>query len=184
MALPDGCGKSINPPSVPTPDFIVSLLDNSVQNPTDNLEQRFIFAINNEAQKHITLDSGKTYTFLLQFSCNHAFVITEDPEFGALAYIEGITGQFGCLHQFTTLTLKVDNNTPTSLFYQCALHPNMGGNITVVKDPVPSGNDITNDSVNNIGTVIGLAIAFVIVALVAIFLIIYIFRKMKLGTRS
>jgi len=72
----------------------------------------------------------------------------------------------------------VDNDTPEKLFYQCALHPNMGGNITVVKAQLPSGNDVINDSANYKGAVIGLAIAFAIVALVVIFLIIYIFRKM------
>jgi len=72
----------------------------------------------------------------------------------------------------------VDNNTPTSLFYQCALHPNMGGNITVVHTPPPNPGNANNQT----GAVIGLAIAFVIVALIAIFLIIYIIRKVSGGT--
>jgi len=104
MALPDGCGLPISPDGN-QPDFIVTLLDNAVANPTDDLEQRFLFAVNGEAQKEIQLTAGNTYTFYLQISCTHAFVITEEEEFGSLVYpSDGISGQFGCLHQFTTLT--------------------------------------------------------------------------------
>jgi len=102
-------------------------------------------------------------------------VITQvfDFEFESGIYDVGVIGgQYGCLQDNPIMKFTVDSSAPSLLFYQCALHPNMGGNITII--PAEANEVEPTDQ----SAVIGLSIAFALVAMSTVVLLIYIFRKL------
>jgi len=171
MALPDGCGLPIQPPETQTFDFVVTLVENNNTGDSDAEENRYVFAVNGVQQPTLNLVYGETYSFFLQISCVHAFVISTVPEpvMNPPAY-PGIASQLGCLHQNPIVTFMVNQSFPSSLFYHCELHPNMGGNITIAAGN-PSG---AADMLSSRET--GLSVGVGILAVICVILIIFVVK--------
>jgi hypothetical protein len=157
---PDGCGAPIPPPpDLETYDFIVTMVKNNNTGPTDSLENSFLLAIDGIPQKPLFLSYG-TYTFFAQISCNEAFLFT--AELDETAPIS-INGQYGCLHQNPVVTLKIDEDSPSVIYYDSGLHPSMGGNITVVQPSAPAP---TYSSSVVIGISVGLGLLVILLVIV------------------
>jgi len=142
MAVPDGCGMAITPPQPTQPyDFLVTLVPTSPNNALFGLENDISFAIDGFDGATILLTRGRNYTFFTQTSCSHAFFIATTPDIVIPPFAPAYTNvinQFGCSEQNTYVTLIVDDTTPSSLYYQCAFHNFMGGNISIVAS-LPTG---------------------------------------------
>jgi len=164
---PDGCGAPITPPpNLNTYDFVVTMVRNNDTGPTDALENAFLLAIDGVPQKALTLTYG-TYTFFAQISCNEAFLFTAELDDTAPI---SLNGQYGCLHQNPVVTLKIDQDSPTIIYYDSGLHPSMGGNITVVQpQPGPNNGETTYSSTVVIGISAGLGVAGLLLIIALIF---------------
>jgi len=155
MALPDGCGKAIAsiPPTQPY-NFLVTLDRTLPTNPLFGLENEFTYSVDGVNGGTVYVQRGKTYTFFVKASCNHAFYISTSPDIMippfAPAY-DNVVNNFACLQQNPYVTLTVDSTTPSSLFYHCGMHLFMGGNITVVDvlPTVPDTNAVFPSNVNH-----------------------------------
>jgi len=177
MASADGCGKPVPPPPGKY-DYVVTIVETSPNNPYAGRENKYSMALNGVDGASITLQGGRTYTFYAQVGCNHPFFISttvdsEEPPFSA-PYI-GIQNQHACLHDDPVLTLTVDQNTPSELYYACSYHNWMGGNITVVGNSKPIAE--MNDQHT---TVVGLGVATGILAFLVLSGIIYIITKNRM----
>jgi hypothetical protein len=146
MALPDGCQKPIPPPTFSQHvDFLVTLEPTSPNNPLFGLENDLTYSINGVNGYVIPLVRGRSYTFYVQASCAHAFFIATTPDITvppfAPAYSK-VTNNMACIDQNPYVTVVIDETTPSQLFYQCAFHNFMGGNITVSGSVVSSASTV------------------------------------------
>jgi len=178
MASADGCGKPIPPPPANTYDFVVTIVETSPNNPYAGRENRYSMAINGVDGATLTLQAGKTYTFYAQNGCNHPFFISttvdfDEPPFST-PYV-GIQNQHACLHDDPVLTLTVDQNTPSKLFYACSYHNWMGGNITIVGQSVPSASNMQQQQ-----TIVGLSISTAIFGFIVVAGLFYIISKNRI----
>jgi hypothetical protein len=149
MSLPDGCGASITVSPPQSYDFLVTLEPTTPSNPLFGLENDMTFSVNGINGATVYLTRGRNYTFFTQTSCNHAFYIATTPDITIPPFAPAyplVQNQFACLQQNSILTLTVDDTTPSSLFYQCALHNFMGGNISIV-DYLPTGSVVVPPTV-------------------------------------
>jgi hypothetical protein len=71
------------------------------------------------------LYKGFTYTFVNTTESSHPFAIRESN--GGANYTSGVSGS-----QTGTQTFTVPMNAPSTLYYQCTLHSNMGNVIYIV----------------------------------------------------
>jgi len=99
---------------------------------------------------------GRRYSFFVESSCSHSFIITNVAEANQTApgpifapppvYIPGYVGDGdaalasvvnnqGCLFFNREMGLIVEPYLPNYLFYQCDFHPLMGGNVIVAEAP-------------------------------------------------
>jgi len=135
MSLADGCGENITVPNPPQYDFLVTLVPTTPNNPLFGLENDITFAVDGLDGVTIYLQRGRNYTFFTQTSCNHAFYIATTPDVTVPPFAPAYTNvenQYSCLYQNPLVTLLVDETTPSALYYQCALHNFMGGNIVIL----------------------------------------------------
>jgi len=186
MALPAGCNSNVPIPGLGNLmdeyDFVVTVVVNNNTGPVDELENYFVFAVNGVPQKNLNVTVGQNYTFYAHISCGDSLIITDqlDP-----AYPVSIDGQYACLHQNPLLTLVVDENSPSILYYDSVLHPTMGGNITVLKAPAPPGPVIppppSPESMNTPPSVIGLGAALGVVIFVLVLTVFYFLKIRKPG---
>jgi len=142
--------KSISPFQDPPPSGRLTLL-NSLSNPTKieiiiytartNATDSQTFAvtvanpgpgnryyINGSLQQTITLKVGSTYIF--NYPSNHPFrfsTTVDGIHGGGSEYSTGVTH-----NNATQTTIVVSDSTPGALYYYCAYHAGMGGNISVV----------------------------------------------------
>ena len=88
------------------------------------------YSIDGVSQDTLTLYEGATYTFNVNAS-GHPFYLSETnngTHNGGSAYETGVTGGGA---QVGTVTFVVPINAPSTLYYYCSVHPNMGGQINV-----------------------------------------------------
>ncbi len=89
------------------------------------------YAIDGHEGPHLQLSRG-VYKFDLEnSSSSHPFRLYED-EGKNIAYTTGVTTSGSGGSSGDHLTLTIDDNTVTPLFYQCSSHPNMGGRIDIL----------------------------------------------------
>ena len=89
------------------------------------------YAIDGHEGPHLQLSRG-VYKFDLEnSSSSHPFRLYED-EGKNIAYTTGVTTSGSGGSSGDHLTLTIDDNTVTPLFYQCSAHPNMGGRIDIL----------------------------------------------------
>lgn len=77
----------------------------------------------------LTLTRGLTYTFNLDVSGHPFFIKTIPGPGGANTFDNGVSGNGD---QGGVLTFVVPLDAPANLFYNCALHGQMGGTIAIV----------------------------------------------------
>ena len=88
------------------------------------------YFIDGVQQATLTLYEGATYTFNVNAS-GHPFYLSETINGtlnGGSAYETGVTGGGA---QVGTVTFVVPRNAPSTLYYYCSAHSNMGGQINV-----------------------------------------------------
>ena len=88
------------------------------------------YFIDGVQQATLTLYEGATYTFNVNAS-SHPFYLSETingTRNGGSAYETGVTGGGA---QVGTVTFVVPRNAPSTLYYYCSAHSNMGGQINV-----------------------------------------------------
>ena len=88
------------------------------------------YFIDGVSQDTLTLYEGATYTFNVNAS-SHPFYLSETingTRNGGSAYETGVTGGGA---QVGTVTFVVPRNAPSTLYYYCSAHSNMGGQINV-----------------------------------------------------
>jgi subtilisin family serine protease/subtilisin-like proprotein convertase family protein len=83
-----------------------------------------VYVIDGVQRKSLTLNVGATYTFVHPSSHPLRFSTTEDGTHGGgIEYTDGVTKSNG------VTTIKVGDDAPTTLYYYCDIHPNMGSDI-------------------------------------------------------
>lgn len=104
----------------------------------------------------LDLSRGRTYVFNVDTS-GHPFHISTDPNGGSGfpgVYEQGVSvtqpdSNEDDATQTGTLTFTVPDEAPDQLYYQCGVHGNMGGEITVSDpDPVARTFQVTNQGLN------------------------------------
>ena len=99
-----------------------------------NASGRNVYVIDGVQRKSLTLNVGATYTFVHPSSHPLRFSTTEDGTHdGGVEYTDGVTKSSG----ITTIT--VGDDAPTTLYYYCDIHPNMGSDIFNI-DSTPNLN--------------------------------------------
>jgi len=89
------------------------------------------YAIDGHEGPHLQLSRG-TYKFdLSSSSSSHPFRLYED-ESKNIAYTTGVTTSGSGGSAGDHLTIVIDDNTVTPIFYQCSAHGNMGGRIDII----------------------------------------------------
>lgn len=90
-----------------------------------------VYAVNGMSRPEITLTRGMTYTFSVNTS-SHPFYITTDGAGGFGAPGKVTVGVTGSPVDVGTLTFTPDASHVLQLYYQCAVHLNMGNKINLV----------------------------------------------------
>jgi hypothetical protein len=96
-----------------------------------------VYYIDGIERDGLSLTLGKTYAFDISDPSmgSHPLRFSATPDGihnGGIEWTEGLTVQPNIIY------LAVDENTPNPLYYYCAIHPNMGGTITIVApEPEP-----------------------------------------------
>ena len=89
-----------------------------------NASGRNVYVIDGVQRKSLTLNVGSTYTFVHPNAHPLRFSTTEDGTHdGGVEYTDGVTKSSGV----TTITVRDD--APTTLYYYCDVHPDMGSDI-------------------------------------------------------
>ncbi len=111
-------------------DFNVTAVAKTAGDPYFGVGNAFCFAINGVHEQEITLTRGVTYTFGID-TPGHPFYLTTDPTGGPGAPGEITSGVMGSQTQTGTLTFTPGASTPALIYYQCAVHPDMGWKIDI-----------------------------------------------------
>jgi plastocyanin len=87
-----------------------------------------VYVIEGVQKKSLTLEAGKTYTFTHPTGHPLKFSTTSNGTHGSGSeYTTGInTSTNG------STVIEVTSSTPTTLYYYCSIHPDMGGTITIL----------------------------------------------------
>jgi len=93
------------------------------------------YVINGAPNPTLTLTRGKTYLFQVDATGHPFFIATQGNNPLAPHFTTGVTGDNV---QLGTLTFTVPASAPSTLFYQCGVHAQMSGTLTIVSPPVPA----------------------------------------------
>ena len=95
------------------------------------------YVVNGLNRPGITLTRGQTYTFqMVNLTAAHPFYITTSSTGGAGGagrYLNGVAPSVSVFGN-QAMTFSVPMDAPDTLFYQCSVHANLGGRITI-EDP-------------------------------------------------
>jgi hypothetical protein len=85
-----------------------------------------VYVINGEQKPSLTLERGKSYTFVHPSGHPFRFSQTADGTHGfGSEYTNDIAKSTG------STTIAAGSNTPSTLYYYCSIHSGMGGSITI-----------------------------------------------------
>lgn len=87
-----------------------------------------VFWINGLQQPRLVLTVGKKYQFNV-VACGHPFYFTTDSTGG-----HGNVGNVSPVvpSDYYVFTYTIDKNLPENFYYQCSLHPGMGGQVLII----------------------------------------------------
>ncbi len=118
-------------PFVPTGDFIVYVINKTAANPYYNVGASTTYKINSQEAPVLNLVRGQTYTFGID-APGHPFYLTTDPNGGpAGVSAELTTGVMGQQTEVGEMTFTPSASTPNLIYYQCAVHTDMGWKINI-----------------------------------------------------
>jgi len=112
------------------------------------------YIINGQSNPTLTITEGQTYTFNIN-AINHPFWIKTVFSTGTgNAYNDGVTNNGT---DNGTITFVVPYNAPSTLYYNCQYHINMGGTINVIDVPItptptPTNTETTTPTVTPTNT--------------------------------
>jgi hypothetical protein len=92
------------------------------------------YVVNGINDPQLTMYRGQTYTFNINASGHPFYIQTTTPFNSGDIYSNGVTNN-GI--QNGTLTFVVPLDAPSSLYYVCQIHSNMGNQINITDDPIP-----------------------------------------------
>ena len=85
-----------------------------------------VYVINGEQKPSLTLERGKSYTFVHPSGHPFRFSQTADGTHGfGSEYTSDVAKSSG------STTIAVGSSTPSTLYYYCSIHSGMGGSITI-----------------------------------------------------
>ncbi len=123
-----GCTMTQGPPPG---DFTVSVALKTMQDPYFGVGDPNAYVVNGVQGAELTLTRGASYTFSIN-GPGHSFYLSTDPVGGLGAPGELTSGVTGQLTGVGVLTFTPDASTPSLIYYQCGLHPDMGWKIHVL----------------------------------------------------
>jgi hypothetical protein len=92
-----------------------------------------IYVVNGTNNPVLTMYRGQTYTFNINASGHPFYIQTSAGSYSSTnVYSNGVTG-----NGTNTLTFVVPNNAPSTLYYVCEIHSNMGNQINITDQPIP-----------------------------------------------
>lgn len=112
-------------------DFNVTVQAKTAAHPYFGQGSAFGYVVDGVEGEELTLTRGTTYTFAVGAS-GHPFYITTSAVGGSGAPGEVTDGVDNSQTDDGVLTFTPAAATPSQLYYQCALHPNMGWRINIV----------------------------------------------------
>jgi hypothetical protein len=118
-----------SPMSSDNADFKVTV-ETKTTHPEFGIGESIGYTINGVQGMELTLMRGHTYTFGID-APGHPFYLTTDANGGPGAPGEITTGVMGSETQNGTLTFTPGASTPNLIYYQCAVHLDMGYKIDV-----------------------------------------------------
>ena len=85
-----------------------------------------VYVINGEQKPSLTLERGKSYTFVHPSGHPFRFSQTADGTHGfGSEYTNDVAKSTG------STTIAVSTSTPSTLYYYCSIHSGMGGSISI-----------------------------------------------------
>jgi hypothetical protein len=94
-----------------------------------------VYVVNGTNNPVLTMYRGQTYTFNINASSHPFYIQTSAGSFiSNNVYSNGVTGN-GTTNG--TLTFVVPLNAPSTLYYVCEIHSNMGNQINITDQPIP-----------------------------------------------
>ncbi len=112
--------------------FRVIVKDKTPNHPFFNQGSKFGYVIDGVGGPTLNLERGKTYTFTINAK-GHPFYLTTDDT-GGRGFPGSLMGKGGPGAKPTdqgVITYTVPSDFPDNAFYQCGVHPKMGGYITI-----------------------------------------------------
>ena len=92
-----------------------------------------VYVVNSTNNPVLTMYRGQTYTFNINASSHPFYIKTSADSFiFTNVYSNGVTG-----NGTNTLTFVVPSNAPSTLYYVCQNHSNMGNQINITDQPIP-----------------------------------------------
>ncbi len=112
-------------------DFSVTVQSKTAAHPYFGQGSALGFVVNGTEGEELTLTRGTSYTFSID-TPGHPFYISTDATGGPGAPGEVTDGVSDSQVESGTLVFTPSDAHPELLYYQCALHPNMGWRINIV----------------------------------------------------
>ncbi len=112
-------------------DFNVAVQTKTAAHPYFGQGSAFGYVVDGVQGRELTLTRGTTYTFAVD-TAGHPFYITTSAVGGPGAPGEVTEGVGNSQTDDGVLSFTPTAATPDQLYYQCALHPNMGWQIDIV----------------------------------------------------
>ena len=117
-------------PTVPTGDFNVTVAVKTSAHPLFGVGENIGYVVNGVQGAPLTLTRGQKYTFGVN-TPGHPFYISTVKDGGTGFPGEVTTGVTGSRVEAGLLTFASDATTPSTLYYNCGVHLDMGGTITI-----------------------------------------------------
>ncbi len=115
---------------VPKGDFNITVMVKTAAHPLYGVGSNLGYVVDGVEGKALTLTRGQTYTFGIN-APGHPFYLSTNPGGGAGFPGEWTTGVTGSRTELGLLTFTSDAYTPGTLYYDCGVHLDMGGTITI-----------------------------------------------------
>ena len=120
-----------SPDATVTQSLAVTVITKTTEHTSYGQGSSLGYAIDGHEGSHLQLSRG-VYKFDLEnSSSSHPFRLYEDEDKN-IAYTTGVTTSGSGGSSGDHLTITIDDDTPTPLFYQCSAHGNMGGRIDIL----------------------------------------------------
>ena len=116
--------------NVPVGDFNITVGVKTAANPLFGVGVDVAYFVNGVEAKTLTLTSGQKYTFGIN-APGHPFYLSTNKDGGTGFPGEVTTGVVGSRTENGLLTFTSDATTPSTLYYNCGVHLDMGGTITI-----------------------------------------------------